>query len=368
MAKIHTYSQWVGLIALLFLFGCGKENGSKEPGFDRTAMLENYASNLIQPAYQQLLIRCETLQAAYDSFSSDPSLSNLQLMQDKWLETAIAWQSANAYNFGPAGEEGLRKMLVDEIGVFPVDTQKVENYITTGDLSLANADRDSRGLLSIEYLLFGTTGTPQNVLIQLQADNRRNYLGAIIEHFRQAVSTVVDDWQLYKTSFVQNAGTDVSSSTAQLYNEFVRSFESIKNFKVGIPAGKRAGQTQAEPHLVEAYYSGASLELLKAHVEAVERIYYGTGLDGVDSLGFHEYLLSVEGGPELVQETEAQWQAVKTALNNVPTNASFSQVIENQDLTVDILHIELLKHTRFFKSDMSSLLGIAITFSSIDGD
>jgi uncharacterized protein len=36
--------------------------------------------------------------------------------------------------------------------------------------------------------------------------------------------------------------------------------------------------------------------------------------------------------------------------------------------TVDALHTELQKHTRFFKSDMSSLLGIAITFSSGDGD
>jgi hypothetical protein len=31
-------------------------------------------------------------------------------------------------------------------------------------------------------------------------------------------------------------------------------------------------------------------------------------------------------------------------------------------------HTELQKHTRFFKSDMSSLLGLAITFSSGDGD
>jgi hypothetical protein len=70
----------------------------------------------------------------------------------------------------------------------------------------------------------------------------------------------------------------------------------------------------------------------------------------------------------LVTATEAQWLQVKIALSLVPSNLPLSQLMQAGDLNVDALHTELQKQTRFFKSDMSSLLGIAVTFSSGDGD
>ena len=358
----------LGLLLLLIFFSCGKDKGPKQPDFDRAAMLENYADQLIQPAYQQLNQEANALQVAWDAFVANPNTDQLLAMQAQWLKTALAWQSANAYNFGPAGEQGLLKSLVEEIGLFPVSVSKVEAYVAAGDVSLNNFDRDSRGLLAIEYLIYGTTSDPQEVLLDLQDAQRSAYLTAIIAHMRQRVSAVVSAWQTYRTDFVQNDGTDVGSSTSQLYNEFVRSFESVKNFKVAVPAGKRAGQTQAEPQLVEAFYSGQSLQLLKAHIEAIERIYYGTNAAGVDGPGFQEYLQKVEGGPALISATEAQWQAVKTALAQVPESPAFSVLIQNEDPSIGVLFTELQKHTRFFKSDMSSLLGIAITYNSGDGD
>ncbi len=43
------------------------------------------------------------------------------------------------------------------------------------------------------------------------------------------VADVLENWNdEYKTEFIRNDGTDAGSSTAQLYNEFVRSYESIK--------------------------------------------------------------------------------------------------------------------------------------------
>ncbi len=366
---MQKFTFWGLLFALLFAFAnCGKDSGPKQPDFDRAAMLENYADQLIQPAYQQLQQEVEKLDVAWDSFSSNPELAPLLDLQAQWLATALAWESANAYNFGPAGAQGLLKTLTDEIGLFPVSQQKVENFIASGDFSLNSSDRDSRGIYSIEYLIFGTTGNPQDVLSAFQNTNRRLYFDAIINHLHQRTSGVVSDWQGYRSNFIQNDGTDVGSSVSQLYNEFVRSFESIKNFKVALPAGKRAGQTQAEPQLVEAYYSGKSLQLLQAHIDAIERIYYGTSASGTDGPGFHEYLQKVEGGPALISATEAQWQAIKTALNQVPEDQPFSILIQNEDPSIDTLLTALQKHTRYFKSDMSSLLGIAITFSSSDGD
>jgi hypothetical protein len=350
------------LLAALLCSGC-KDSDPNAPGnFDRSAMLRNYADNLIVPAYSNLEDKVQDLLFSWAVFDLTPSQAYLDDVRSKWAVAYAAWQSANAYNFGPAGEEGLRKGLIEEVGTFPANVVKIEEFIAAGDTALNNFNRDTRGFLAIEYLLFDEANGSL-----LASAPRRAYASAIIDHLQSRIYAASEAWGDYRQAFLAADGTDVGSSTSLLYNEFVRSFEGIKNFKVGLPAGKRPGQTQAEPQLVEAYYSAESLEMMKLHIQSIENIYYGKGA-GQDGLGLKDYLEKVVGGTELVLASAAQWAKVKAALEAVPTDQPLSALIANNHPSIDTLHTELQKHTRFFKSDMSSLLGIAITFSSGDGD
>lgn len=360
----------LGLTALCIVSACGDTNGPAD-NFDRQAMLRNYADNLIRPAYADLQTQADAMLAVVESFNSDPSSLTLGRLQTAWGGAYVVWQYANAYNFGPAGEEGLRKGLIEEIGTFPASELKIENAITAGAWNVQDFNRDARGFLAIEYLIFGKNQTFDEVIQAfIQNSNRRAYLAALAENLRERVAEITTAWNgTYRDEFVENDGTDVGSSTSALYNEFVRSYESIKNFKLGLPLGKRPGQTQAEPHLVEAYYSGTSLAALKLHFSAIENIWHGRAKNGSDGIGFREYLENVEGGPALIADTDTQLAALKAALAAVPTAPSLSeQIAAGNHPELDALYVEFSKMTRFFKSDMSSLLGIAITFSSGDGD
>lgn len=360
----------LGFSALFIGFSCDSNSGNPTDNFDRQAMLRNYADNLIKPAYSDLQTQANVLLMAAEAFNSDPNSVTLGALQTAWGGAYVAWQYANAYNFGPAGEEGLKKGLIEEIGTFPANESKIENAIAAGTWNLEDFNRDARGFLAIEYLIFGKNQSANEVVAAFSnSPKRREYLVALAEQLKNRAAEIVTAWNgTYRDDFIQNDGTDVGSSTSALYNEFVRSYESIKNFKLGLPLGKRPGQTQVEPQLVEAYYSGASLEMLKTHFTAIENIWHGRARNGVDGLGFREYLESVEGGPELIADTEAQLAALKAALDAVPTSPSLSEQIAGDNSKVDALYTEFSKMTRFFKSDMSSLLGIAITFSSGDGD
>jgi len=356
---------------ILLSLGCKKDVDENEDPFDRSVMLDNYAENLVVPAYEDVLVSLVTLKSAIDDFSEEQSVENIEKIQSHWLSSFEEWQYASIYNFGPAAEQGLSKSLNEEIATFPVDITKIDAIISTGEYDLQDFNRDARGFLAVEYLVFGGLSVNNNDVIGLFENEtyRLDYLKVAADHMVSKVENVVNEWRNgYVNQFKQNDGTDAGSSTSQLYNEFVKSFETIKNLKVELPLGLRPGQTQVEPQLVQAYYSGHSLAMLKKHIQAIEDTYFGKSKSGSAGIGFKDYLESVEGGVELVDQTVEQWSNVTTAMNAVSMETPISEQVVNSPQAYTDFGVELQRHTRFFKSDMSSRLGIAITYSSGDGD
>jgi len=357
------------VLALLACDNSSDTGGKTVPEFDRSKMLDNLAQNLIRSAYADLSSKLTALQTKVAILAAEPTVGKLQDVRAAWADAAQSWQYANAYNFGPAGEDGLRKGLVEEIGTFPVSEEKLENATAAGQWNLNDFNRDARGLYAVEYFVFGKNLSAEQVVANFVSQpTRLQYLVALCADLKNRVATVESGWQTYQATFIADAGTSAGSSTSQLYNQFVQSFEALKNFKVGLPLGKRPGQTTALPEKVEAYYSGQSLQLLENHLHALENIWRGRSREGVDGIGFREYLEDVTGGPELIIQTEAQLKNIQKALDPLSKDIPLSVQITDNPAVVDALHTEIQKHVRFFKSDMSSLLGIAITFSSGDGD
>ncbi len=366
--KIILSGLLVLVVAAVVLVAC-QVTPESGPDFDRRKMLENVADNLIKPAFSDLQTQTDGLKTATDVFVQNPDNQNLIKLQSAWKSACTAWQAANAYNFGPAGEQGLRKGLVEEIGTFPASVSKIEASVAGGNPNFNDFNRDARGFMAVEYLVFDLEGDNARIMASFADANRKRFLSGAVANIQTRVSEVVAAWKGgYRAEFVADDGTDAGSSTAQFYNEFVRSFEAVKNFKVGLPLGKRPGQTQPEPARAEAYYSGQSLPMIQNHLAALEKIWYGKGREGQDGSGFKEYLEAVEGGREVATATEKQLAAIKTALAALPATTPFSQQIQTQPAPVEAFYNELQKNVRYFKSDMSSRLGIAITFSSGDGD
>lgn len=353
---------------LLFAIGfssCNNKDDDKSDDFDRKSLLKNYSNNIIIPAYKSSLDLSNELKDAITSFNNNPTEATLSTAQQKWKDAYKAWQLASGFNFGPAAEEGLSKSLNEEIATFPVNEVKIENAVESQIVNDFN--RDARGFLAIEYLLFNSD---KNVTLdEFENQKRKTYLNLLINQISDRISSVYDQWNgLYSISFIENTGTDAGSSVSLLYNDFVKDFETLKNFKVELPLGNRPGQTSVEPELVEAYYSGESITMIGEKLNAINNVYFGKNKEGVEGIGFKTYLENVEGGSALIDATTLQWNNVMAAYNNIPKNISMSQQIESSPALIEAFQVELQKQIRFFKSDMSSILGIAITYASGDGD
>ncbi len=371
MQTIFSKLYFILLISLLsfgFSFGlssCGEKTETTKTEFDRKELLENIATNLIIPSYQNLESNTNLLAEATENFTQNPSVATLEKAQNVWKSAYLSFQDANVYNFG-AAQTTLGSVL-ENVGTFPVSETKIESYITAGNSSLTNFDRDSRGFLGTEYLLFDKV-SKEEIIAKYTDIKRKEYLLAVVKNIQNEVKKVNNSWATgYKETFVNNTGTDAGSGVSILFNEWNKSFESIKNFKLGLPLGRRAGQAQANSKLVEAYYSKESIAFLKAHFINIERVWYGTSLTGQDGIGFEEYLMSVEGGEAVVTETKTQLEEVKKMITLLPNENMQTQITSNPTAINNVL-TEMQKLTRFFKSEMVSLLGITITYDSGDGD
>lgn len=355
-------------LTVLILTACGTGNKEETTEFDRKAFLEEVVHYVIMPQLSDAWELSRSLNMSIDEMIGNPTIETVKSVKENWKLTFIQWQRASVFNIGPAQASGLKKTMVEELGVFPVSKVKINEILNTGTYNLSDFNRDTRGISAMEYLLFGITDSDTLLAEKVKSDAQfSGYVSAVSSHFEQELLAYYQGWNTESIQeFVENNGTDAGSSTSVYYNEWVKSFEALKNFKVALPLGLRAGQTTIEPERIEGYFSRMySIEALKAHYETIQLVWTGTE----NGIGFKGYLRSVSGGAELITATEAQFEKVNQAFASIESSGkTFLELVETQDESALNLFTELQKLTRYLKSDLSSLIGIAITYASSDGD
>lgn len=355
----------VVLLAGFAIFFSSCENDGIKSKFSRDAMLENYARDIIQPKSTAFRAAVTQLGSDVESLVAAPDAAKLATAQTAWDNAYQAWTKINSLNFGPGGTEGLRRTLREEMALWPIAVAELEAKILEEAPNLNDSKRSTRGLSVIEYLLFGEEGA--DVLAEMD-DNRKSYLQGIMNKLQGQVADFDDAWQgAYAEEFIANNGVEVKSSVTQMYNEFVRSYERIKDVKIAVPFGTIAGLS-AKPEQVEAPYSKKSLDYLLLHYATIVDLWHGTKENGEDGIGWEEYLLSVDGGEQLVNDTKAQFEKVDAVIQQLPQGTSLQQLAVEQNQTVLDLERELESLTRYLKGDLNSLLSIPVTASHLDGD
>lgn len=353
------------LLLILVLFACDDDNSADDTvDFDRAALLADAADNLIVPNFETLQSSVATLSGAITAFAETSTEQNLTAARTAWMQAVTDHQHCTAFGFGPA--DLLLGTYAEVLGAFPVNEASVEDNIVNPDFNLSGTFATNiRGFFTIEYLIFGN-GPSDAELVANFDQARKDYLLLIMDELKTTVDDIVSEWNTsYRAEFVSSDGTSAGSSISQYYNEFVKDYENLKNFKLELPAGLTAGQEEVDPALVEAFYSGISRDLIVEQFENTKNIYFGRTRAGQEITGFDDYVNAVVGGPELVRTTTEAVSGIDAAIANLPQGRLSDNIESN---TVVVLRDLLQDNTANFKSSMSSLLGISITFNSGDGD
>ncbi|MCT4581951.1 MAG: imelysin family protein [Flavobacteriales bacterium] len=354
-----------------------KDDGSCEYNtvgeYDRTKMLTNLADNYIIPAYTNYETTVIELENKSTAFTGAPSIATLTEIRAAWKSACISWQGVSFIDFGPASDISLKA----QTNIYPIDTVLVNSNIASGSYNLQLPNNfDAKGLQALDYLLYGTGNNAQEVVDYfINTSEAQNYLTAITSELKTNASTVLNNWNnSYSQSFKSNSNDNSQgSSVSILVNALSQHYESyIRKGKVGLPAGVFNGFSQQPmPGHVEALYSSNSVEYAIAVMDAFRKFVKGNNYnDNTEGQGLDDYINFVAAkdasGNALETTIENQITTIITALN---THANpLSDEVVNNSSQVMVTYQEMQKLVPLIKVDLTSALGVLITYQDNDGD
>lgn len=353
-------------LACLFFFACSNESSDDlKLQYDQTAFLTNIGQNVIIPRYEKLQKNISNLETKATDFTKNPATTELQALKTTFLTTYEQFQYCVVFDFGPA--EGSKNL--NSFNIYPVNSTTIESNISSGAYDFSSANQiDTKGFPAIDYLLYHTDES--TILTEFETENRKTYLKKLIADIKKQVDEITNAWKTsYKSTFINNQGNASGSSLALLVNQFNYNFEDAKNFKIGIPSGSRSSLGTTYPEKVEAYYSGYSLTLAQKNLQSLKELYLGISPNNVNGIGFDDYLIGLEK-QELDTRIQTKLGQIETALKELETeqNGILSDIAKNNNTILINTYNVFSTTVPLIKSEMPSLLGVAITYQDGDGD
>ena len=354
------------------------DNGCLYEDYDKLSLLTNLADNYIIPSLDAFKSKILTLNIHVDSFIENPNISNLTVIRMNWEDALLNWQDIGFLDFGPSEYILLRK----QTNTFPIDTTELNNSISLADWNLGYVSSyDSKGLQALDYLLFKPGHTDSELITYFQNNvNAKSYLKALAEDLNQNINYVTDQWVSYREDFINDFEVTSSnfstnsqgSSISNIINALCLHYEFyVRRGKVGLPLGVFNGFSQLElPELVECYYSGKSTQNLVRSINSLRKYVTGSSyLNNDNGLGLDDYMDFVNAEQNTLQLStviDNQFLTILDKLINI--NGPLSEEIINNKSQITQTYQELQQLVPYIKVDMTSALGVLITYQDNDGD
>ena len=355
-----------------------EDNSCLYEDYDKLSLLTNLADNYIIPSLDAYKNKVITLKINIDSFTENPNISNLILIRTNWEEALLNWQDIGFLDFGPSEYILLRK----QTNTFPIDTAELNNSISLAEWNFEyTSSYDSKGLQALDYLLFKPGNTDNELVTYFQNNiSAKNYLVALAQDLNQNITYVTDQWITYREDFINDFEVTQSnfstnsqgSSVSNIINALCLHYEFyVRRGKVGLPLGVFNGFSQLElPELVECYYSGKSTQNLVRSINSLRKYVSGSSyLNNDNGLGLDDYMDFVnaeQNTQQLSTVIDNQFLSILDELINI--NGPLSEEIINNKSQLSQTYQELQQLVPYIKVDMTSALGVLITYQDNDGD
>lgn len=354
-------SAFILVMAIGLIIACSKKSGPADTqptvnGFDKGAMLSNYADNLIIPAYNGLQQQLDLLDAGVNTFLNAPSATTQQALTPVFKSAYLQFEKVSVDQFGPA-----EKILFNNfLNTFPTDNAVIDGNITRGTYDLGlNTAINQQGFPALDYLLFAPDALQK--LAGSNSANYKKYVRDVVARMRALNTTVLNNWKnTYRAEFTGNTKSDAGSPIAFMINQFAFEMDQMKGPRIGWPYGKQSGGTQY-PQNTEGYRAGISVALAVENLSNLKSMFNGGG----NGKGMSDYLVALNK-QQLGTDVLKQFDVAINSLKAVPDPLSTALV--NNKTQIDAAYREIQILLTLIKTDVASATGVRITYQDTDGD
>ena len=362
-------------ITLLSISCTENDNNSSSDNYDRASLLSNVVDNIIIPAHQNFDNELELFESTVNSFNEDRSISNFEIMQDQFIEAYKAWQHIEMFNIGYAEEI----FYASKMNIYPANITRITQNINSDNVDLdGNSNQFSaQGFPAVDYLLFGLGETNDQILNVYVTDNNLTfgYLNLLVSKMVNNTDSVISYWETNRQSFINSTGNTSTSSLNKLANDFVYFYEKgLRANKIGIPAGVWSGQL---PQNVEAYYKSdiskiLAIEALQASADFFNGIHFGDSQTNGESL--YDYLAYLDdtnysdSSMFIGLEDDIVDSFDNSMIKINVLNDNFALQIETDNMKMLEAYDAIQQGVVRLKTNMLSILGIAVDYYDADGD
>ncbi|WP_405566381.1 imelysin family protein [Polaribacter sp. Asnod6-C07] len=346
------------IITTIIVLACNKsdENTSTIDTFHQ----EYYNVN-IYPALINFKTEIEEQVNLTAQFKSSKTEENFNNLKEQWLVTAKSYAKISAYNLVAV------KTLFYDILIynFSINTTTIENNIlenvTFNSDYFNTKSTASKGLGTLEYLLYNNQDSDEAFKLLQENPNRINYLEGVSNEVLVQSNLLIEFWETeYKEDFINSTSISCTQNARCLaFNQLINVLDVIRVTKVGKPAGLENSSNSSVESL-EAFRSESSLELIKSAIEEVENAYSNS------SVNFADLVDEIADSSEISTAIDASFNDVYTHINAI--NTSLYTAIINDNSNVDALYTSLFDLVKYFSVDAASTLSVNVLPTDNDGD
>lgn len=325
----------------------GPTGGEIPDVYDYSDILNDYVDKTVIPTYADMKDNAKMLLTSTQNFLASGAQSDLDQACEDWKGTRKAWESSEAFLFGPADHKNLDPLLDS----WPLDQDQLDQVLAGGQELTADFVRDGlgallRGFHTIEYLLF-REGSPR--LAEDVSDREKEYLVAVTEVLRDDCITL---WALWdgveagstEAEILESLEIDVSNpygeemkNAGNAGSDYVSQTVAIEEIIQGIIgiADEVANQKISEPVKsgdvldVESWFSWNSLTDFKNNIRSIENSYISSYDGSTPGASLSDFV--TEQNPEVDAEVKAKIQASINALDAIPE--PFRNNLNNEEVT-----------------------------------
>ncbi|NRA54988.1 MAG: imelysin family protein [Gammaproteobacteria bacterium] len=334
-----------------------------------SAYLTDLTNNHIVPGYQNFAKSSAQLNQTARQFCALPAAttSDLQQVQQSWLQANLSWQAIQWVKVGPVVDNAFR------IQYWPDNNKAVKRAIarhlqepsTITAALIANKNVGGQGLPAAESLLY-PANSQDGLLTSDNKAKRCELLTAISQNLTNISAQLVTQWQPsggnYATTLITGSGefNGAQDAVEELMSNWFEQIEKVSSTKTVAPLSKNA---PGLAKVAENYLSDTSLASIKANIESFAAIYSAGNGHGLGTI-----LSGFLNDPELDQ---AMQQQLVTSLSEIDQlQGSYTKALADETQREQLFEFAytLLALRDLFSGEFIQATNLNTGFNSNDGD